>query len=152
MKILLAIDGSSCSKKATETLVSHYRPQDAEVVVMNVVESAQLMPVTYGLGTGPVFAENYLAIEQTWRAEAEKLVADVAAQLEAAGFKTTTRVEDGDARERILDYAQKWRADLILLGSHGWKGLDRFLLGSVSEAVARQAKCSVEIVRAPAAA
>jgi nucleotide-binding universal stress UspA family protein len=49
----------------------------------------------------------------------------------------------------ILDTAAKWHADLIVIGSHGRKGLDRFLLGSVSEAVARHAPCSVQIVRVP---
>src|SRR5579883_1346341 len=49
--------------------------------------------------------------------------------------------------ERILDEAAQWGADLIFVGSHGRHGLDRFLLGSVSEAVATHAKCSVEVVR-----
>jgi nucleotide-binding universal stress UspA family protein len=47
----------------------------------------------------------------------------------------------------ILDDAEKWPADLIVLGSHGLKGLNRFLLGSVSDAVSRHAACSVQVVR-----
>lgn len=50
---------------------------------------------------------------------------------------------------RDLEQASKWGADLIVLGSHGRKGLKHFLLGSVSETVARHAICSVEIVRVP---
>ena len=50
--------------------------------------------------------------------------------------------------ERIIDSAAEWRADLIVVGSHGRSGIPRFLLGSVAEFVARHAKCSVEIVRA----
>ena len=53
-------------------------------------------------------------------------------------------VEEGDPKTRIIDHAAHWQADVIVLGSHGRKGLDRFLLGSVSEAVARHAPCSVE--------
>ena len=49
----------------------------------------------------------------------------------------------------ILDCAAEWGADLIIVGSHGRKGIARFVLGSVSEAVARYARCSVEIVRLP---
>jgi nucleotide-binding universal stress UspA family protein len=56
-------------------------------------------------------------------------------------------VEQGDTKSRIVDYAANWHADLIVLGSHGWKGLGRFLMGSVSEAVTRHARCSVEVVR-----
>jgi len=152
MKILLAIDGSGCSKKAVDALACQYKPRDTEVLVMNVVESIKLMPVTYGFGTGPVFVENYVAIAQQWRDEAEKLVAKTAERLRAAGFTANTRVEEGDARERILAFAQNWHPDLILLGSHGFRGLDRLLLGSVSEAIARHANCSVEIVRAQSAA
>ena len=50
-------------------------------------------------------------------------------------------------KEIILDEASSWAADLIVLGSHGHRGIDRFLLGSVSEEVAMHAKCSVESVR-----
>jgi nucleotide-binding universal stress UspA family protein len=60
-------------------------------------------------------------------------------------------VEKGDPRAVIVDHAARWNADLIVLGSHGFKGLDRLLIGSVSEAVLRHAPCSVEIVRIPLA-
>jgi nucleotide-binding universal stress UspA family protein len=47
----------------------------------------------------------------------------------------------------ILDEAEKWKVDVIVLGSHGRSGLDRMVMGSVSEAVALHAKCSVEVIR-----
>jgi nucleotide-binding universal stress UspA family protein len=78
------------------------------------------------------------------------LVGRVAEKLSAAGFKVETAVGEENARAGILDTASKWHADLIVLGSHGLKGLDRFLLGSVSEFAVRHARCSVEIVRVPA--
>jgi nucleotide-binding universal stress UspA family protein len=73
----------------------------------------------------------------------------MARKLRASGFRVSTAVETGDTRERIIDSAERWFADLILLGSHGRRGATRFLLGSVAESVARHAPCSVEIVRAP---
>jgi nucleotide-binding universal stress UspA family protein len=51
------------------------------------------------------------------------------------------------AKSAILEEAERWDADCIFLGSHGLEGLDRFLLGSVSEAVATHAHCCVEVVR-----
>jgi nucleotide-binding universal stress UspA family protein len=55
------------------------------------------------------------------------------------------------ARDRvfqvILDEAEKWKVDVIVLGSHGRSGFDRMVMGSVSEAVALHAKCSVEVIR-----
>lgn len=152
MKVLLAIDGSNCSEAAIETLIRQYKSSDTEVLVLHVVESLKLTPVPYAYGAGPMFVQDYTAIAQQWRREGEDLAAHTAKRLQAAGFKTSTQVEEGDARETILDCAKKWQPDLILLGSHGKRGLDRFLLGSVSEAVARHAGCSVEIVRAAASA
>jgi nucleotide-binding universal stress UspA family protein len=64
-----------------------------------------------------------------------------------AGFKVDVRVVEAETRTGILDVAAEWRADLIALGSHGRKGVKRFLLGSVAESVARNARCSVLIVR-----
>jgi nucleotide-binding universal stress UspA family protein len=59
-------------------------------------------------------------------------------------------VREGITRPDIVDIAAEWGADLIMLGAHGRRGLERLLLGSVSDFVARHAKCSVEIVRMPA--
>ena len=69
--------------------------------------------------------------------------------LRSKGLKVTTTVEQGDPKSKIIEAASKWHADLIVVGSHGRKGLEHFLLGSVSDAVARHAGCSVEIVRIP---
>jgi nucleotide-binding universal stress UspA family protein len=55
----------------------------------------------------------------------------------------------GSPRAVILDEAKCWDADLILVGSHGYRAWERFLMGSVSQAVVSHAKCSVEVVRAP---
>jgi nucleotide-binding universal stress UspA family protein len=53
----------------------------------------------------------------------------------------------GDPRIHILEHAKHWPADLIALGSHGRRGLDRALMGSVSEAIAIHSACSVEVIR-----
>jgi nucleotide-binding universal stress UspA family protein len=53
----------------------------------------------------------------------------------------------GDPKAVILDEAGQWGADLIVVGSHGWRGIDRLMMGSVSESVAMHAHCSVEVIR-----
>jgi nucleotide-binding universal stress UspA family protein len=83
--------------------------------------------------------------------EAREAVARTAEVLRAAGFKAETSVVEAEIRTGILDAAAEWNADLIVLGSHGEKGLRKFFLGSVSESVARHAQCSVLIVRIPIA-
>ncbi|HLW54551.1 MAG TPA: universal stress protein [Candidatus Angelobacter sp.] len=150
MRILLAVDGSKCSEAAVEALLHQYKPLETEVLILSVVESVKLMPMSYGFGAGPIFVQDYAEIAQQWRKEGEALLARTAAALRNAGFIVSTRLEEGDARGNILDCAKNWRPDLILLGSHGWRGFDRFMLGSVSDAVARHAPCSVEIVRSKA--
>lgn len=62
-------------------------------------------------------------------------------------MKITTEVLSGSPKRVILEEAEAFGADLIVVGSHGHGALERFLLGSVSQAVALHAKCSVEIVR-----
>ncbi|MBO0857394.1 MAG: universal stress protein [Chloracidobacterium sp.] len=62
------------------------------------------------------------------------------------GLRSSQEVKDGHPKDVILDEAEKWGADLIVLGSHGYNGWERFLLRSVSHAVASHTHCSVEIV------
>ena len=82
--------------------------------------------------------------------QAKEVVARTVETLRKAGFQADSRVAENEIRTGILDTADEWRADLIVLGSHGQKGLRKFLLGSVAEFVARHACCSVLVVRAAA--
>jgi nucleotide-binding universal stress UspA family protein len=100
----------------------------------------------------PEFTATTVVMERERRKQAKTLVANAAAKLRKAGFKAAEAVDDGDAKTVILDHAKKWHADLIVLGSHGLKGLGRFLMGSVSDAVIRHANCSVFVVRPRGAA
>lgn len=150
MKILLAIDDSKFSETAVDNVLKEFKPDATEVCVFTVVESLALTTPAYTFGAGPVFVEDYTGILNKWRADAQNLVERTANRLQAAGFKAIAIVGEGETRTAILDRAEQWHPDLIILGSHGRHGLDRFLLGSVSEGVARHARCSVQIARAAA--
>jgi len=141
MKILLATDGSNHSNAAAQNIPKLFRPLDNEVRVLTVVEPITTAPI-------PQMAAGYYPELEDQEREAKALVERTAKMLAEAGFKVSTLVLTGDAKTTILDEAADWHADLIVVGSHGRKGIGRFLLGSVSEAVARHAACSVEIVRA----
>ncbi len=143
MKIVLAIDGSKFSEAAIHAVTEQARAQDTEIQVLHVVEPPSLLVAREMGGYDR-------ALDAVWEAEtkeAEALVTKVADGLRSKGLKVTTTVEQGDPKSKIIDAASKWHADLIVVGSHGRRGLGHFLLGSVSEAVARHASCSVEIVR-----
>ena len=102
------------------------------------------------VGSEPMFDTRQLeSILESETNKAYDLVKSAAERLHSAGFEASTSVRKGDAKMVILDCATEWSADLIVVGSHGRKGLTRFVLGSVSEAVARHANCSVQIARFP---
>ncbi len=143
MKILLATDGSRFSDAAAQAIVEQFHPQGREVRVVTVVEPITTAPM-------PQMSPGYYPELEEQKREAKALAERTGKMLGEAGFKVSTVVETGDAKTVILDQAAAWDADLIVVGSHGRKGLGRFLLGSVSEAVMRHAPCSVEIVRMPA--
>jgi nucleotide-binding universal stress UspA family protein len=151
MKILLAVDGSACSDAAVFEVAARPWPEGSEVRVISVVE-----PII------PVIGEAWAFTDTNYLAEAEKIASDrardatdkaTATLSSAAGgkLKLSSEVILGSPREVILDEADHWRANLVVVGSHGYRGLTRFLLGSVSQAIASHAKCSVEIVRCPEA-
>jgi nucleotide-binding universal stress UspA family protein len=144
VKILLAIDGSRFSEAAAQAVIAQARPGEDEVRVVHVVD---LMTNPF-----PEMAEYCVETEHAQdprREDAEFLVEGTAKLLRARGLKVIPTVEWGEPRSKIIEDAAKWAADLIVVGSHGRKGLEKFSLGSVSEAVARHAGCSVEIVRIP---
>ena len=143
MRILLAIDDSKFSEAAAETVIEQARPHGTEVRILHVLESPPLL-VARELGGFEPALESALEFQKQ---QAEAVVAKAAELLRAQGLKVTAAVEMGDPKSKILDVAEEWQADLIVLGSHGRTGLNRFLMGSVSDAVARHACCSVEIVR-----
>ncbi|MBZ5528986.1 MAG: universal stress protein [Acidobacteriia bacterium] len=149
MKILLAIDDSKYAEDATEAMERALSAKSADVMVLAVVEPPIISnPPQMAAGYAPEQAER---MKELAKSAAER-VARAADRLRAAGFSVSKRVVEGEARGGILESAAEWQADLIVVGSHGRKGLRRFLLGSVAESVARHALCSVLIVRTPTSA
>ncbi|HEX7315467.1 MAG TPA: universal stress protein [Pyrinomonadaceae bacterium] len=130
-RVLLATDGSETSAAAARALAKQPWPEGSEFRVVSVEEP-------WALTLSRV--SNLEAV-----GGAERVLA-------SAGLNATGAVLSGNAKEAILDEARKWAADLIVVGSHGRRGFRRLLLGSVSEAVAMNAHCSVVVVRGPARA
>ena len=149
MKILLAVDGSPCSEAAVMEVARRTWPEGSEVRAISVVE-----PIV------PVIGEAWAFTDTNYLMEAEKIATDLAqssldraqqtlASSQGGKLKVSVEILRGFPKELILDEADHWGAELIVVGSHGYRGLTRFLLGSVSQAIASHAKCSVEIVRCP---
>ena len=143
MKILLAIDDSKFSEAAIESVIRQATPQETEVRLLHVIEPIPIYPDGQAWGYGPEASQ----VLEEQRKEAEGLVARAGQTLREKNFNVMTAIEEGNPKEVIIDSAAEWHADLIVVGSHGRHGLDRFFMGSVSEAVARHTTCSVQIVR-----
>lgn len=150
MKILLPVDGSDYSNAAVDAVAERPWPEGSVVRIITAIE----LPYVPAPETWTLPGSYYSQLEEATQEQAETAVREARHRLQggqALPLETITKTRIGRAEEVILDEAEKWGADLIVLGSHGYRGFKRFLLGSVSQAVATHAACSVEIVRRTAA-
>jgi nucleotide-binding universal stress UspA family protein len=149
-RILLATDGSECSEAAARSVAKHPWPQGTEIQVLSVVEYS--LPTATALFNVPILTAAHVEEVRTKAMLVAEEAVDVAAEIVSASCARVSQsisVLLERPQKIILDEAETWRADWIVLGSHGRQGLAHFLLGSVSEAVATHADCSVEVVREP---
>jgi nucleotide-binding universal stress UspA family protein len=121
-------------------------PVDSQVRIISVVEPPLLPTVETW-----VPPDNYIeALEAAGEDQARTIVnraADRVREAQGDRLQISTEIVRGYPKHAIIEEADSWEADLILMGSHGYRGLTRLWLGSVSQAVASHANCSVGIVR-----
>ena len=148
MRILLAVDGSPCSEAAVNEVALRPWPAHSELRIVSAFQ-IPLGPTPEAWAIPP---EYYAEMERTVREQAQKVVAAASARLKKAlgqGVNVNGQVLAGSPRSAILEEAEGWKADLIVVGSHGYGPWHRLVLGSVSQAIVLHAKCSVEVVRHP---
>ena len=144
--VILALDDSEHSEKLIEHVLDFPWSANVSFKCIHVVpkQGQQMLSDADGM-FGQMLVQHYTDI-----------VAGKLGWLEAASAKlnnsfgkkvSTADVLRGDTRKVILDLAKNWPADLIMVGSHGRRGIEKAVLGSVSEAVATHAGCSVEMTR-----
>lgn len=147
-KILIATDGSEYSTVALRCIASRPWPKGSKVRVISIPEP--FMP----LEEFPQFELKEIESLNTAALKDAQRYAQAGVEiLKKAGMDTEGEAllpRDSDARE-IVKEAKRWKADIVVVGSHGRRGFDRWTLGSVSEHVAFHAPCSVEVIRAPKA-
>ncbi len=148
MRILLATDGSEYSAAAVDEVAHRYFPADSEVRVISVFEPPMATTIPYDAG---VDMRIYDGLEKAAKDMARDALARAVGKLgggdESRELNLTTEVLSGSPQRVIVEEAERWQADLIVVGSHGYGFWNRALLGSVSQSVALHAHCSVEIVR-----
>ncbi len=146
MRILLTTDGSEYSEAAIQSVANRPWPKGTRAKVISIPEP--FMP----LSQFPYFELKEIEDLNTAALKDAKRYAQAGAEvLSKAGLEATAETPlpiDSDARE-IVKEAEKWKAQMVVLGSHGRRGFDRVTMGSVSEHVALHAPCSVEVIRVP---
>ncbi len=147
-KVLVAIDGSGLSQLVIDSLLAQVGPGETEVLVLQVLEP---LIISVPPQTAPGYAPEMAARNKERVGSAKKTLADAADILRKAGFKVETRVVESEIKEGILTVAAEWGANLIVVTSHGRKGVAKFLHRSVAQAIVHRAPCSVLVVKEPAA-
>lgn len=154
MKILLAVDGSEYAEFAAKSVAARPWPAGSWVRVLHVVPplafASPLPEPNLALAvepSSPYWPTTMMDARKELQHQAERLVTDIAASLKREGLQVDIRVREGDARSEIATEAVEWDTDLIVLGSHGYTGIKRWLLGSVAQSILSHAPCSVEVVR-----
>jgi nucleotide-binding universal stress UspA family protein len=146
MKILIAVDESPHAAEALRWAARLGWPAGSEALAFSSIRSDLYV-------TGSLYPPAAQEIEQLVRAESQRVEAhlqSVLPDLVKAGLKATARVGHGDPRISILDEAKSFGADLLILGSHGRRGLAKLVLGSVATHVVTHAHCSVLVAKLPA--
>src|SRR5215510_7860716 len=146
MKIFLAVDGSESSLVTVEEAARMPWPEGSMVRIVSVAE----VPFPAQEWAAPMPSGSDKEWERIFEERSVENTAQAMARFgEIAGAQTEVAAKTlkGDPKITILDEAERWGADLIVVGTHGYNALARLWLGSVSRAVASHAKCSVEIAR-----
>ena len=149
-KILVAVDGSAHSRHALEHAIGLAKGLSATLRVIHVVDMGWL-PL------GPELAVDLAALQEARRAAASQVLTGARETLQTAGLQADadlleTATPTQHIASVITEEAANWRADLIVLGTHGRKGMERLLLGSVAEGVARMSSLPVLLIPHQAAA
>lgn len=140
-KILIALDGSEASRSALEDGLRLAREQGAKVLLLHVYE-----PIVTSSTHGVV------DLTQAMRAEGEQIAGAALGEARTAGVEARSSVVNAEGRRvasAIVDEANAAGIDLIVIGTHGRRGLEHLVLGSVAEGVARRARVPVLLIRKP---
>jgi nucleotide-binding universal stress UspA family protein len=137
-KIMIATDGSKQVEKAVKAAVELARLTGARLYAVYVIASTGYTPRNFGWEE---------SLREILEAEAKRAVTFVEEAGKASGIEVESVILDGHPADRIMGFAEQEDMDLIVMGTLGRTGLDRFLLGSVAEKIVRHSKTPVMVVK-----
>lgn len=147
MKVLVALDHSDCSQHAIRSVINRPWPDQASIKVVHVLEPYDPIDSTVNAVQLSEWVE---AIRVERRSSAQNLLENAVGALKASHAKLAVTGELLEAYlpdQAIIETAEDWSADLIVVGSHSRRGIKRILLGSIAHSVLQRASCSVEIIK-----
>jgi nucleotide-binding universal stress UspA family protein len=144
MRILIAYDGSPDARVAVEEVATRPWPKGTQVRLITIVEQPIVIPPPNFEFYGPLI----VGVQSSLREEAHKHIQEALGRFsERQDLEMTYEIRDGSPKVSLLEAIQEWKADLVVIGSHGKSRMERLLLGSVSHALVTSAPCSVEVAR-----
>lgn len=144
-RILVATDGSPLSKKAVNSAIALAAQTDAELVAITVVPR---YPKNYFDGAAVFTPEDAALIEKQWEETAQATLDAIAKRAKASGVKIKTVTVTADlVAEAIIAAAKKNKCQMIVMASHGRKGIKRLLLGSETQHVLTHSELPVLVLR-----
>ena len=138
--IVVGTDGSEPAERAVREAIAIAARDGAELHVVTAFHDAAMFRERIASGA--------TTVSINLREVGDSVAARAVRAADAEGVKVVTHAHEGDPAEAILDTANEQKADLIVVGNRGLSGIQRFLLGSVSQKVSEHAACNVMIVRA----
>jgi nucleotide-binding universal stress UspA family protein len=145
-RILVAVDGSATAERALREGIQLAQEQRARLRLVHVVDELT------AAGERPSSPDDYW---KAVRGQGERILARASALAAKAGIEAETKLAEirtfGSVVRRvpslIVAEADRWRADLVVIGTHGRRGMSKLLLGSVADGVVRTSTSSVLLVR-----
>ena len=145
-RILVAIDTSSTAQKALDEAITLARAVGAQLCIAHAADESML--TQHGMGLGSYIDVD--KVKEEIRAASHTLLAEALAKAEAVGCKAEVQLIESTQRrlgDMIIAASTAWQADLIVMGTHGRRGFERLLVGSVAEHMVRTAATSLLLVR-----
>ena len=149
-RILVPIDGSTTSNRGLDEAIGLASDQKAKICLLHIVDELMVAGGADGIAFVPAtYIDEFV---QASRAGGKKLLDRAEAKVRKHAIEVESVLLETVGRrvaEQIIKQAKKWRADVIVLGTHGRRGLSRVVMGSDAEMVLRETRVPVLLVRSP---
>jgi nucleotide-binding universal stress UspA family protein len=145
-KIMIATDGSDCSRLAVDKGIELAQLSGGTVYAIYVVSTDYLSPIdgdSFSMGVDPY----WMSMQEAWKTQGQQAVNYVKGLGEMKGINVESVLLQGNPSDELIRYAEEKKMDIIIMGTLGKTGLDRLLLGSVAGNVVRHSKVPVMVVR-----